>query len=138
MLADPASIAAQAPPPALVVIVDDDPFVRAATSSLVRAFGWQARAFASASEFFAADVVPRMQCLVCDIHMEALDGIGLLARLQEDGCHVPTVFITALTSESVRRRALHQGALCVLDKPIDAAELEDWMRRALKETAAEG
>lgn len=134
MLVHPAPI----PSPALIVIVDDDPFVRTATSSLVRAFGWQARAFASASEFFAADVACRMDCLVCDIHMDQLDGIGLLARLQDDGCRVPTVFITALTSESVRRRALHQGALCVIDKPIDAAELEDWVRRALEETAREG
>lgn len=117
--------------PALVAVVDDDPFVRAATSSLLRAVGWEARCFASAEEFLAAGARPRIDCLVCDIHMGQMDGIGLLARLQRDGAAAPTVFITALTSEAVRRRAMAQGALCVIDKPVDAAELEDWVRRAL-------
>ncbi|ARN18706.1 response regulator transcription factor [Piscinibacter gummiphilus] len=120
---------------ALVTIVDDDPFVRTATSSLVRSFGWDARTFPSALDFLAADVAPLADCLVCDIGMEQLDGIGLLARLQENGQQVPTVFITALASEGVRQRALRQGALCVIEKPIDAAELEDWVRRALSAAA---
>ena len=120
-----------APPRALVAIVDDDPFVRAATSSLVRAVGWEARSYASAIEFLEDEVAPRVGCLVCDIHMTRLDGIGLLARLQRDGLAVPTVFITALTSAAVRERAMGQGALCVIEKPVDAGELEDWVRRAL-------
>lgn len=132
----PASAAARggpvvAAPEAIVAIVDDDPFVRAATGSLVRAFGWAAHTFASAEDYLAAGLAPRTACLVCDIQMDRLDGIGLLARLQRDGVAPPTLFITALTSETVRRRALGQGALCVIDKPIDAAELEEWVQRAM-------
>jgi FixJ family two-component response regulator len=124
------------PARARVAIVDDDPFVRAATSSLLRAVGWDARSFASAEDFIEADVATHVDCLVCDIHMTRMDGIGLLAQLRRDGIAVPTVFITALTSESVRHRALAQGALCVIDKPVDGAELEDWVRRALASSAA--
>lgn len=124
-----------APSLELVAIVDDDPFVRAATCSLLRAVGWEARAFASGIEFLEAqsgrEAPPPIACLVCDIHMPRLNGIELLARLQQDGIAVPTVFITALTSEAVRRRALDQGALCVIEKPVDAGELEAWVRRAL-------
>jgi len=118
-------------PPALVAIVDDDPFVRTATSSLVRSFGWAAQAFASPQEFLAADVAVSTRCLVCDIHMEPMDGIQLLARLQQEGHGLPTVFITAMTARAVREKALLQGALCVLDKPIDGSELEDWIQRAM-------
>ena len=79
----------------LVSIVDDDPFVRAATSSLVRSFGWEARAFESASEFLASGLQRQTRCLVCDIRMATMDGIELLERLDRDGLRVPTLFITA-------------------------------------------
>ncbi|WP_343631000.1 response regulator [Roseateles sp.] len=138
VMADPDAPVASALPAAavaaattIVAVVDDDPFVRAATGSLVRAFGWEAHTFCSAEDYLASGLAARTACLVCDIQMERLDGIGLLARLQKDGVAPPTLFITALTSETVRRRALGQGALHVIDKPIDANELEEWVQRAL-------
>ncbi|MDY0746878.1 response regulator [Paucibacter sp. R3-3] len=122
---------------ALVSIVDDDPFVLTAASSLVRSFGWHAKAFASAQDFLAADVAGSTDCLICDIGLDDLDGIALLARMQGEGLSVPTVFITALASHGVRERAMRQGALCVIEKPIDAGELESWVQRALAEARAQ-
>ncbi|WP_077034339.1 response regulator transcription factor [Pelomonas sp. KK5] len=117
----------------VVSIVDDDPFVLTAASSLVRSFGWQAKAFASARDFLAADVAGSTDCLICDIGLDDLDGIALLARMRGEGLTVPTVFITALASQGVRERAMRQGALCVIDKPIDAGELEAWVHQAISE-----
>jgi len=119
----------------LVSIVDDDPFVRAATSSLVRSFGWEARAFESASDFLASGLQRQTRCLVCDIRMEAMDGIELLERLDRDGLRVPTLFITAYASSHTRERVRASTALCLIEKPIDAAELEAWIRHALHDAA---
>lgn len=115
----------------LISIVDDDPYVRAATSSLVRSQGWAAREFGSAAAFLDSDSVTRTRCLVCDVHMPELDGIGLLHRLEAEGIRVPTLFITAFASARMRERVQASAALCLIEKPIDAAELERWIRRAL-------
>ncbi|URV28221.1 response regulator transcription factor [Burkholderia gladioli] len=115
----------------LVSIVDDDPFVRAATSSLVRSFGWNARVFATADEFLASDTLAATGCLVCDVQMPGTDGIELLSLLEARGILIPTVFITAFASGRTLERASASRALCVIDKPIDASELESWIGRAL-------
>lgn len=115
----------------LVAIVDDDPFVRVATSSLVRSFGWRARAFESAAAFLASDVLRQARCLVCDVHMPAMDGIELLGQLEREGIRMPTLFITAFASARVRERARASAALCLIEKPIEASELEVWIGRAL-------
>ncbi|CAN7706329.1 response regulator transcription factor [Variovorax paradoxus] len=116
----------------LVSIVDDDPFVRAATSSLVRSLGWEAREFASGPAFLASGMATHTQCLVCDVQMPAMDGIELLDRLLGQGIDVPTLFITALASARVRERVQASTALCLIEKPIDARELQAWIGRALR------
>lgn len=116
----------------LVSIVDDDPFVRAATSSLVRSLGWEAREFASGPAFLASGMATHTQCLVCDVQMPAMDGIELLDRLLGQGIRVPTLFITALASARVRERVQASTALCLIEKPIDARELQAWIGRALR------
>lgn len=120
-------------PPAieLVSIVDDDPFVRAATSSLVRSFGWRAREFACASDFLASDALSGTNCLVCDVQMAGMDGVALLEKLEVEGIRIPTLFITAFASARNRERVQASSALCLIEKPIDAAELETWISRAL-------
>ncbi len=116
----------------LVSIVDDDPFVRAATNSLVRSLGWEAREFASGSAFLASGMATQTRCLVCDVQMPAMDGIELLDRLLIQGIHVPTLFITAFASARVRERVQASTALCLIEKPIDARELQAWIDLALK------
>jgi FixJ family two-component response regulator len=116
----------------LVSIVDDDPFVRAATSSLVRSLGWEAREFESGPAFLASAMAPHTRCLVCDVQMPAMDGIELLDRLVGRDIHVPTLFITAFASTRVRERVQASTAMCLIEKPIDARELQAWIDLALK------
>ena len=118
-------------PSALVSIVDDDPFMRAATGSLVRSFGWEAREFDSASAFLDSDALPGTRCLVCDVHMPGMTGLELVAQLMRESRLMPTVFVSAFVSEAVRERALDDGALCLIEKPVDARELEAWIGHAL-------
>lgn len=116
----------------LVAIVDDDPFVRAAASSLVRSLGWETREFASAAAFLASDTLSRTRCLICDIQMAGMDGIELLDKLEADGMRIPTLFITAFASARTRERVSASAALRLIEKPIDAHEFEALIRCALE------
>ncbi|AWV05499.1 response regulator (plasmid) [Burkholderia sp. JP2-270] len=107
----------------IVSIVDDDESVRVATSSLVRSLGWTARLYASAEQFLAADGMGDVCCIISDVQMPGMSGLEMYRRLVDSGIVLPVIFISAFASDTVRRQALDIGALCVLGKPVDAAEV---------------
>ena len=74
-----------------IAIVDDDESVREATISLFKSMGFSAMAFASAEAFLESGVVERTSCLVTDVQMPGMDGIGLHSHLSQAGRRIPTV-----------------------------------------------
>ncbi|WP_175922787.1 response regulator transcription factor [Burkholderia latens] len=107
----------------IVSIIDDDESVRVATSSLVRSLGWTARLYACAEQFLAADGLADVCCIISDVQMPGISGLEMYRRLVDGGIAPPVIFITAFASDSVRRQALDMGAVCVLAKPVDSAEM---------------
>ncbi|MBP2295722.1 response regulator transcription factor [Azospirillum rugosum] len=110
---------------AFVAVVDDDESVREALPDLVREFGYEAGAFASAEEFLASGCLAQTRCLLLDIAMLGMSGLDLQRELARRGQAVPIVFITAHGDESVRVRLREGGAVECLLKPFsDTALLE--------------
>jgi FixJ family two-component response regulator len=103
----------------LISIVDDDDTVRAATESLVRSLGFDARTFASAESFLQSSSLQATRCLILDVQMPNMSGIELQERLSELGFEIPIIFITAYSDEAVRQRAMEAGAAAVLLKPFE-------------------
>jgi FixJ family two-component response regulator len=104
-------------------VVDDDESVRESLPDLLREFGYAARAFSSAEEFLASDLVDRTRCLILDIAMPGMSGPGLQRELNLRGQRIPIVFITAHRDETVRPRLLGQGAVECLFKPFSDTAL---------------
>lgn len=102
----------------LVAVVDDDESVRESLPDLLREFGFEARAFASAEEFLVSDSYGQTKCLVLDIAMPGMTGLDLQQELKVRGHKIPIIFMTAQKDESVRERALERGAVDVLLKPF--------------------
>jgi FixJ family two-component response regulator len=115
----------------IVSIVDDDEFVRSATSSLVRSFGWGISAFDSATQFLDSDDIQETGCLICDVQMPGMTGLELQRHLNEREIAIPTIFITAFSSDRLREELTDNGALCLLEKPLDSSELAHWLMQAL-------
>jgi len=109
----------------LVSVVDDDESVRESLPDLLRELGYSVRAFSSAEEFLVSDCVAETGCLLLDIAMPGMSGMDLQQELTVRGQEIPIVFITALADETVRPRALQQGAVECLFKPFsDTALIE--------------
>jgi FixJ family two-component response regulator len=108
---------------ALISIVDDDESVREAVGGFLRALGFDTEAFASAEDFLGSGRVGVTVCVITDVHMPAMSGLELQARVAGDGHGVPFIFITAFPNEQTRARALKGGAVCFLNKPFTEAEL---------------
>ena len=95
----------------LVSVVDDDESVRESLPDLLRELGFAAHAFSSAEEFLTSDYVAQTNCLILDIAMPGMTGHDLQRELKLRRQEIPLIFITAHRDETLRRRALEQGAV---------------------------
>ena len=116
----------------LIAIVEDDEFFRASMEELVQSLGYTVEAFPSASDFLASHRLDKTSCLIADIHMPAMTGVQLYARLVETGHTIPTILVTAYPNEAARTRALKDGVVCYLPKPFDDHDLTDCVRKAVE------
>ena len=116
----------------LVSIVDDDSLFRESMRKLVKLLGYTVEEFPSAADFLASRFLPETACLVADVHMPGMTGVELHGRLIKLGYTIPTILITAYPDELVRDRALQDGVVCYLGKPLDDEDLERCLRSVLK------
>jgi FixJ family two-component response regulator len=114
----------------LISIVDDDEDIRAALTDLMLAVGFTVEAFPSAADFLRSPNMHDTSCLIADIHMPRMTGLELHHHLMQSGYDIPTILITAYPDDSVRDRALDQGVICYLPKPIDEDDLFMCIRSA--------
>ena len=98
----------------------------------MRSLGYNVEAFSSAANFLASPRLIETTCLVADVHMPAMTGIELYKHLIEAGYTIPTILITAYPDDVERARALNDGAICYLRKPVDEQHLIRCLRAALK------
>jgi FixJ family two-component response regulator len=117
---------------ATVAVVDDDAGVRRALHRLIDAAGFDVVSFPDAASYLASSERAGVDCLVVDIRMPVMDGFELLRLLSGDERRrVPVVFVTGHGDERLRTEALRAGAVEVLFKPIDDAELIAEIERAI-------
>jgi FixJ family two-component response regulator len=115
-----------------VSVVDDDESVRESLPDLLKAFGFECRAFSSAEEFLASDALDQTRLLILDIAMPGMTGPGLQRELARRRQQIPIVFITAQRDETVRSSLLEQGAAACLFKPFSDTALLDAINAALR------
>jgi FixJ family two-component response regulator len=118
----------------VVSVVDDDESVRESLPHLIASAGFEARAFASADEFLAADAAVSSDCLVLDVAMPGMSGPELRVELLRRGCRVPVVFITASHDEAMRTRLLRGGAVECIFKPFGDDALLDALTQAMSKS----
>jgi len=114
-----------------VFVVDDDEAVRRSLVRLLRSAGLTVESFASAGEFLARDGYDGVGCIVLDVRMPDLDGMGLQARLADEGLDLPIAFLTGHGDIPMSVRAMKRGAFDFLTKPVDEDVLLTTVRQAL-------
>jgi two-component system, LuxR family, response regulator FixJ len=105
-----------------VHVIDDDAAVRESLEALLLVAGYPVEAYASAEAYLAAADM-RDCCLLLDIHMPGMGGVGLLQVLAGRQPPVPVLVLTASRDEHLHQRALALGARALLTKPVPQATL---------------
>ena len=116
-----------------VFVVDDDLSVRKALTRLIRSAGHNVQPFASALDFLehwrATDTAPA--CLVLDISMPGLSGLDLQRELLAANTRIPIIFITGHGDIPMSVRAMKDGAVDFLAKPVKDKALLKAVEQAL-------
>jgi FixJ family two-component response regulator len=103
----------------LIAIVDDDESMRDSLRDSIESTGLVARCFGSAEEFLEYDLHCEVGCLLAEIQMPGISGLELQARLKEEQCNIPIIFIASSGGARMRIQAMREGAVEFLAEPLD-------------------
>jgi DNA-binding NtrC family response regulator len=124
-----------------VLIVDDDPVQRRLLQNMVEKAGYQvatAESGEAAISLVTAPDGPHFECIVLDLVMPDLDGMGVLGRLREAGIAIPVIVQTAHGGIDVVVSAMRAGAIDFAVKPVGAERLLVSLRNAMATRVLEG
>ena len=102
----------------VVLVVEDDDGMREALQTLLGAAGFGNASYPSAEAMLAEGTQEGTLCVITDINLPAMSGLGLLTELRKRGSQLPVIVITAFESPAARREAERLGAVAYLPKPF--------------------
>ncbi len=116
--------------PSVVHVVDDDPQVRDSLDLLLRSAGLSVRSYCSAEEFLATfrDDSDSPSCLVLDVRMPGMSGLGLQKELVATGKMLPTIMISGYADVPTAVEAMSNGAMDFMEKPFSR---QTFLRRVM-------
>jgi DNA-binding NtrC family response regulator len=117
-----------------VLIVDDDPVQRRLLDNMARKFGYEpviAESGEAAAALLTGPDPERIDCVVLDLVMPDLDGLGVLARMRSAGLNIPVIVQTAHGGIDNVISAMRAGAADFVVKPVGAERLQVSLRNAL-------
>jgi adenylate cyclase len=125
---------------AKILVVDDEPDLEDLVRQKFRrqikdgsiAFGF-ARDGVEALAFLAEN--RDFDMVLSDINMPRMDGLTLLAKLQDEATKFSTVIVSAYGDMANIRTAMNRGAFDFLTKPIDFADFETTVRKTIAHVA---
>ena len=102
-----------------VLIVDDEPDYCDALRDLLRSRGFEVAIALSGEEALPAYMQEKPDVVLLDIQMPGMDGLETLQELKvlDQGANV--IMVTAIEDDEIVMRAMAEGALDYIIKPVD-------------------
>jgi DNA-binding NtrC family response regulator len=117
-----------------ILVVDDDAVIRSQLVRLYTHSGYTAVAVSSAEEALRQLGEGKIDFVITDIKLPGLDGVGLIANMQENFPDVPVIAITGYSDIETAINVLKHGACDFVVKPFDLASVQESTRAALEKT----
>ncbi|TKB26086.1 diguanylate cyclase [Desulfopila sp. IMCC35006] len=117
----------------VVLIVDDDELVRMTLSVLVSSLGYHCLVAGDGVEAIAVLKSTAVDLVFSDIVMPGMDGLELLAHIIENYRETDVIISTGYHEKASYSEVIKAGAIDFIKKPIDQAELEAKLARAVRE-----
>src|SRR5438045_3469814 len=126
---------------ATILIADDDAVQRRLVENMVQKCGYETAIVDSgdaAVEFLTGPDGQGIDCLVLDLVMPGLDGMGVLAKIRDAGLTLPVIVQTAHGGIDNVVSAMRAGAQDFVVKPVGMERLQVSLRNALNTSALKG
>ena len=104
------------------VIDDDDAIIESLEAAFTRA-GWNTLAFQNVDDFKAQLELTAPGCVVADLHIGNDCGMDLIRYVHDVSWPAPAVLISGHLTPTLTVKALRQGAITVVEKPIRIEQL---------------
>jgi two-component system response regulator YesN len=123
-----------------VIIADDEIWIR---RGLIKKIAWQHIGLElSAEAENGRDALEALKqekpdILLCDVRMPGLDGLQLSKKAREILPHIQIIIISGYEDFNYAKDALNFGAIGYLLKPLDKAEVNSFLKRAVKNLEAQ-
>ena len=119
-----------------VFIIDDSDDVRRSLARLMRSAGLNAETFGCAEAFLQRDPCAGAGCVILDIRMPGMNGPDMHEQLAHSGSDLPVVYLTGHGDVPTSVKAMKDGAVDFLQKPVDDRVLLATISQALARHAA--
>src|SRR5437870_1568000 len=126
---------------ASILIADDDAVQRRLVENMVQKCGYETAVVDSgdaAVELLTGPDGQGIDCLVLDLVMPGLDGMGVLAKIRDAGLNLPVIVQTAHGGIDNVVSAMRAGAQDFVVKPVGIERLQVSLRNALNTSALKG
>jgi diguanylate cyclase (GGDEF)-like protein len=117
----------------VVLIVDDDELVRMTLSVLVSSLGYHCLVAGDGVEAIAVLKSTPVDLVLTDIVMPGMGGLELLRHIREQHGETDVIIATGFHEKASYAEVIKAGAIDFIKKPIDQAELEAKLARAIRE-----
>ena len=114
-----------------VFIVDDDAAFLESLTLLLQSVGLKCKGYLSAAEFLRTLDPSLPGCVILDVCMPSMGGLGLQDKLTKQVDCPPILFLTGHADVQTALRAMRQGAVEFLQKTCREAELLEAVHRAI-------
>jgi len=120
-----------------IFVVDDEPAVLTALERMLRASGYEVSTFSSPSAFLDTAPHEGVGCVLMDLSMPEMSGLDAQESMHRKGITLPVVFLSAYGDVPTTARAMREGAVDFLEKPVQENQLLIAIERALDRASAD-
>lgn len=106
-----------------IFVVDDDTKFNKSLERLVKSIGFEVETYTSAEEFLERRPYEGPSCLLLDVQMPGLTGPVLQRELANSNSTLPVIFLTAHADVPTGIKAMKDGAIDFLLKPVEEKKL---------------
>ena len=117
----------------LILFVDDDESIRMALSAMAESLKYN---YLVASDSFEAIEVLKttpVDLVLSDVVMPGMDGLELLDYIKKHHKNTDVIISTGFSEKATYAEVINAGAIDFIKKPVDRAELEAKLARAVRE-----
>ena len=118
-----------------LLVVDDEETIRSALKKYLSQQGYEVSTAADGNEALAVLQRQKIACMLLDVRMPGVSGVDLVPQLIEIEPNVAILMLTAVNDATSASLCMQRGAMDYLTKPVDLADLNRAIQRALRKRA---